>query len=97
VLIKNTQLVDRVNGADVPALNKKIRQHCSSPLAASAAPVKEVNYDVFLWSWLISLNVIQDLNTRLKNLINRAPVMLFMKGVPEAPRCGEFVASGVKT
>lgn len=29
-----------------------------------------------------------DLNTRLKNLIARAPVMVFMKGEPSAPRCG---------
>ncbi|KAJ3150282.1 Glutaredoxin 3 [Geranomyces michiganensis] len=30
----------------------------------------------------------EDLNTRLKTLINKAPVMLFMKGNPETPRCG---------
>ncbi|TPX62089.1 hypothetical protein PhCBS80983_g00738 [Powellomyces hirtus] len=30
----------------------------------------------------------EDLNTRLTSLINKAPVMLFMKGDPETPRCG---------
>jgi len=30
----------------------------------------------------------EDLNTRLGKLINHAPVMLFMKGSPEAPQCG---------
>ncbi|TGZ61014.1 hypothetical protein CRM22_008216 [Opisthorchis felineus] len=29
-----------------------------------------------------------DLNTRLRNLIRRSPVMLFMKGTPSQPRCG---------
>ncbi|KAI8621660.1 thioredoxin-like protein [Chytriomyces sp. MP71] len=29
-----------------------------------------------------------DLPTRLKELINKAPVMLFMKGNPDQPRCG---------
>ncbi|KAK2171970.1 hypothetical protein NP493_1009g01009 [Ridgeia piscesae] len=29
-----------------------------------------------------------DLNTRLKKLINSAPVILFMKGCPDEPRCG---------
>jgi len=29
-----------------------------------------------------------DLNSRLKKLINKAPVMLFMKGNPSNPRCG---------
>jgi Grx4 family monothiol glutaredoxin len=28
------------------------------------------------------------LNTRLEKLINHAPVMLFMKGTPDAPQCG---------
>jgi Grx4 family monothiol glutaredoxin len=30
----------------------------------------------------------EDLNTRLGKLVNSAPVMLFMKGTPEAPKCG---------
>ena len=29
-----------------------------------------------------------DLNTKLKQLINKAPVMIFMKGDPDAPKCG---------
>ncbi|XP_054706422.1 glutaredoxin 3-like [Uloborus diversus] len=29
-----------------------------------------------------------DINSRLKKLINKAPVMLFMKGSPDIPRCG---------
>jgi len=29
-----------------------------------------------------------DLNTRLASLVSKAPVMLFMKGSPEAPQCG---------
>jgi len=30
----------------------------------------------------------EDLNTRLKGLINQSPVVLFMKGDPTTPRCG---------
>lgn len=37
----------------------------------------------------------EDLNSRLVRLINTAPVMLFMKGSPEAPQCG-FSAKIVK-
>ncbi|KAL0179041.1 hypothetical protein M9458_024483, partial [Cirrhinus mrigala] len=29
----------------------------------------------------------EDLNERLKRLINAAPCMLFMKGSPQEPRC----------
>lgn len=31
------------------------------------------------------------LNERLKKLINQAPVILFMKGSPQEPRCGNFL------
>jgi len=30
----------------------------------------------------------KDLNTRLTELVNKAPVMLFMKGTPKTPECG---------
>lgn len=30
----------------------------------------------------------QDLNSRLKSLINQAPVTLFMKGSSQEPKCG---------
>ena len=30
----------------------------------------------------------QDLNTRIKGLINSAPIFLFMKGTAQAPQCG---------
>jgi monothiol glutaredoxin len=36
-----------------------------------------------------------DLNTRCANLINSAPIMLFMKGTPDQPQCG-FSANVVK-
>lgn len=36
----------------------------------------------------VATNVKPDLNTRLENLINQAPVVLFMKGSPQEPRCG---------
>ena len=38
-------------------------------------------------SYFLSL---QDLETRLKKLINAADVMLFMKGTPTEPRCGKL-------
>lgn len=32
---------------------------------------------------------VEDLNTRLKALINKKRVTLFMKGLPAQPRCGK--------
>ncbi|KAH7287720.1 hypothetical protein KP509_32G070700 [Ceratopteris richardii] len=34
------------------------------------------------------LNIQESIESRLKRLINSSPTMLFMKGTPEAPRCG---------
>ena len=39
----------------------------------------------------------QDLNTRLKQLINSEEVMLFMKGTPAEPRCGRLFISWINT
>ncbi len=36
-----------------------------------------------------------DLNSRLKNLVGSAPIMLFMKGTPDMPQCG-FSANVVR-
>lgn len=37
---------------------------------------------------LTSFVFFQDINTRLKNIINGAPCVLFMKGSPQEPQCG---------
>ncbi|GFS20946.1 glutaredoxin-3 [Elysia marginata] len=37
---------------------------------------------------LSQANTKQDLNERLKKLINSAPILLFMKGNPDTPKCG---------
>lgn len=67
LLLKNGVEVERVNGANVPELKKKLDQQLAKP--TEPAPL-------------------EDLNTRLKKLINKAPVMMFMKGHPDEPRCG---------
>ncbi|XP_010021902.1 PREDICTED: glutaredoxin-3, partial [Nestor notabilis] len=72
LFFKNSQKVDRLDGAHAPELTKRVQRHTSSSSfsAGSNDSVKE------------------DLNVRLKKLINAAPCMLFMKGSPKEPRCG---------
>ncbi|NXK73524.1 GLRX3 protein, partial [Amazona guildingii] len=72
LFFKNSQKVDRLDGAHAPELTKRVQRHASSSSlsAGSNDSVKE------------------DLNVRLKKLINAAPCMLFMKGSPKEPRCG---------
>ncbi|XP_073402480.1 glutaredoxin-3 [Dendrobates tinctorius] len=72
LLFKNSQKIDRLDGAHAPELAKRVQRHASnaSPPATSNRSPKE------------------DINVRLKKLINVAPCMLFMKGSPQEPRCG---------
>ena len=100
VFLRNGTLVDRVDGANVPLVSQKVDtmakiapQLLSSsskaappaklePAAAAAAgggaagaaaPEEESE---------------EELNARLAKLVRAAPVMLFMKGSPDAPECG---------
>lgn len=74
LLFKNQKVVDRLDGANAPALTKKV-QHHASIITTTVTAEKEQDTK-------------QDLNTRLKNIINGAPNVLFMKGSPQEPRCG---------
>jgi len=74
VLIKNSNEVARVNGSNVPLLNKKIEEHYKPGLVIPTFPDAPAPA--------------QDLNTRLKNLVNQDSCMLFMKGNADEPRCG---------
>lgn len=66
--------VDQLAGADPPKLLEKVKALASRPfLAADAVPDAAPEAE--------------DLNTRLKNLINFSPVMLFMKGSKAEPVC----------
>uniref|UniRef100_A0A8D0HDZ4 Glutaredoxin-3 n=1 Tax=Sphenodon punctatus TaxID=8508 RepID=A0A8D0HDZ4_SPHPU len=72
LFFKNSQKIDRLDGAHAPELTKKVQRHASS----SSIPV--VSND----------NAKDDLTARLKKLTSAAPCMLFMKGSPQEPRCG---------
>ncbi|XP_010165492.1 glutaredoxin-3, partial [Antrostomus carolinensis] len=72
LFFKNSQKIDRLDGAHAPELTKKVQRHVSSSSVSTAA------HD----------STKEDLNARLKKLINAAPCMLFMKGSPKEPRCG---------
>lgn len=69
---QSSQKIDRLDGAHAPELTKRVQRHASNT-AFPAAPNSTPK---------------EDLNVRLKKLINVAPCMLFMKGSPQEPRCG---------
>ncbi|XP_068230193.1 glutaredoxin-3 [Palaemon carinicauda] len=72
VLLRGGQVVDRVDGANAADLTSKVKVQAAKTSLVSTAPAVPA----------------EDLNTRLKRLINSAKCMLFMKGSPDAPRCG---------
>ncbi|XP_053927665.1 glutaredoxin-3 [Cuculus canorus] len=72
LFFKNSQKVDRLDGAHAPELTKKVQRHVSSSSISAGT----------------NDSAKEDLNVRLKKLINAAPCMLFMKGSPKEPRCG---------
>ncbi|XP_072485187.1 glutaredoxin-3 isoform X3 [Notamacropus eugenii] len=72
LFFKNLQKVDRLDGAHAPELTRKVESHVSSHVPPRATTECTK----------------EDLNLRLKKLTNAAPCMLFMKGSPQAPRCG---------
>nr|AMA01982.1 Glutaredoxin-3 [Haliotis discus discus] len=72
IFFKGGKSVDRLDGANATDLTKKVQSLSKGGAVASPPPHPQK----------------QDLNTRLKQLINSAPVMLFMKGNRQEPRCG---------
>ncbi|XP_072249630.1 glutaredoxin 3 [Leuresthes tenuis] len=72
LFFKGGEKVDRLDGAHVPELTKKVQR-----LAVTESPDGSAERGGGV-----------DLNQRLKKLINAAPCMLFMKGAPQEPRCG---------
>lgn len=72
LLLRNSGVIGRVDGANASALTEKIKHHLNNKDAPpfDAAKAKE------------------SLEDRLKKLVNQAPCMLFMKGNPANPRCG---------
>jgi len=82
VLIKNGKVLDRVQGANAPELTKKIRLHSERELALPASsPISAAGAGE-------APPAAASLEDRLKALVKRDPVMLFMKGSPKEPRCG---------
>ncbi|KAJ8867278.1 hypothetical protein PR048_031077 [Dryococelus australis] len=73
LLLRGGSVVDRVDGADSATLARKIKQQAAKVSWPTVKPAVESE---------------AALTARLKHLISTAPVMLFMKGSPEQPRCG---------
>lgn len=72
VLARSSAVLDRVDGANPSAIAGKIKRYLTSKDSAAVEASMPK----------------ENLEERLKKLINQAPCMLFMKGNPSNPRCG---------
>ncbi|XP_069140493.1 glutaredoxin-3-like [Argopecten irradians] len=75
IFFKSKSQVDRLDGANAAELTKKVKTLSSlSYIPTPKLPPTAPKK--------------QDIDERLKVLVSSAPVMVFMKGVPEEPKCG---------
>ncbi|KYM87360.1 Glutaredoxin-3 [Atta colombica] len=72
LLLRNSNVISRVDGVNISALTEKIKHHLNN----EDAPL------------LNTTKAKESLDDRLKKLVNQATCMLFMKGNPANPRCG---------
>lgn len=73
ICLRDGEILESIRGSDVEKIRKALDRH--SGLTAVPAPV------------LVSEQDKEALIARLTELVQAAPVMLFMKGTPESPQC----------
>lgn len=77
IFFKAGKEVDRINGFNPSELKTKIMKHTLN-----------ADEDGSVLDGQSVAGGVQNLNERLKQLINKSRLMLFMKGTPEEPKCG---------
>ncbi|KAG8969102.1 monothiol glutaredoxin grx4 [Tulasnella sp. 419] len=98
-LLKGHTLLDRISGADASALTKAVARHSTKvpqalskttqepakPLTADQLPAEEKKESVVPEK---KEETEEELNARMRGLMNQSKIVVFMKGTPDAPRCG---------
>ncbi|KAL9548827.1 hypothetical protein MBANPS3_005502 [Mucor bainieri] len=80
IVLKGGKIAEQIEGAKAAELTNAVAKHAKGVLnkfATSAAAGTDNG-----------AKPVKDLNARLKALVNSAPVMIFIKGTPQQPRCG---------
>ena len=93
LFLHSGKLADSVLGADVPALVNKVKQHdltaaIAAPENAAATAGGAASSAGAAMDISEAASPAQSLDERLHALTHKASVVLFMKGTPDAPRCG---------
>jgi len=81
-------LLARITGADARALTETIAKHLSGPPSIFTTPLSHSDKSPALPPAVEKTETPEELEERLRGLMNQSKVVLFMKGSPEVPRCG---------
>ncbi|PBK67891.1 glutaredoxin, partial [Armillaria solidipes] len=86
VILRGHTLLDRISGANAQALTAAIARHAASP---SINPLSKTDLAPAKAADIVSEKETQEeLEKRMRGLMTQSKVVLFMKGNPDAPRCG---------
>ena len=87
LVLKGHNLLSRVDGADGPALAAAIKTHIRQPPQglATSEKVPQIPSD---GPPAAPEETTEELNERMRNIMKQSKIVLFMKGSPDAPRCG---------
>ncbi|KAJ1824775.1 glutaredoxin [Coemansia sp. RSA 2599] len=78
IVAKKAKILARVEGANAAEVVQQVAANCGAANGVGGQQPAAESSSEFK----------QDLNTRLKGLVERAPVMVFIKGTAAQPRCG---------
>ncbi|KAI8051388.1 thioredoxin-like protein [Gilbertella persicaria] len=78
VFLEGDKVIGRVEGANAAELTNTVAKHARSAVYESLDVGNKAT----------DVKPVKDLHARLKALVNSAPVMIFIKGTPQQPRCG---------
>jgi thiol-disulfide isomerase/thioredoxin len=96
LLFNHGTMVDRVDGANVPLLAKLVEKLATSiPAVAKAGGASKSVAASAATAAVQTAAAGRPLQARLKELVNAAPVMLFMKGTPEVRPCARAAWHGI--
>ncbi|CAG8439586.1 10892_t:CDS:10 [Ambispora gerdemannii] len=88
VVLKNGKSAARVEGANAPKLSEVVEKYSKIAESTTTLFTGQSTSKAADSSTSSTATSKGDLNTRLKTLINSAPVLVFIKGTPSQPRCG---------
>lgn len=92
-ICKGHTLLARISGADAPALTQAVEKHAAVPAYTilshtNNAPAKAPTVIPAETTEGGETETEEQLEKRLRGLMNQSKVVLFMKGSPDVPRCG---------